>query len=160
MVVDGPDDDEALRVELRRRAMDLLARREHSRLELAHKLGQRVDEAAAGLIGPVLDQLETDGLLSDERFVESYVRMRRERGFGPLHIQQQLRERGIDDALAEAWLQEDDPEWQEVLREVIEKKTGSRQPPRPGSREHQKLQRFLHGRGFTAAQIQPLFRDT
>lgn len=153
MVLDTDSGEDALRVELRRRAMDLLARREHSRYELAQKLRQRIDDATTERIDAVLDALERDNLLSDERFVESYIRLRRERGFGPLHIQQQLRERGVDDALIETCLQIDDPDWLQSLHEVLDKKTGGNELPAPGSREHRKLQRFLHSRGFTPAQI-------
>ena len=56
---------------LRERALRLLARREHSRAELARKLEQ------AGFvhydIAPLLDTFEAQNWLSDRRFAESYV---------------------------------------------------------------------------------------
>ena len=57
--------------DLRERALRLLARREHSRAELARKL------EAAGFareeIALLLDAFEAKNWLSDQRFAESYV---------------------------------------------------------------------------------------
>ncbi|MEK1907640.1 MAG: recombination regulator RecX, partial [Pseudomonas sp.] len=50
-------------VAVRRTAMDLLARREHGRVELARKLRQR--GAADELIDSALDRLAEEGLLSE-----------------------------------------------------------------------------------------------
>ena len=57
--------------ELRSRAIKLLARREHSRVELARKLGRYGSEDD---IQTVLANLQTCGLLSDARYAEAYVR--------------------------------------------------------------------------------------
>src|SRR5579885_2595342 len=73
--------------------MELLARREHSRRELAAKLKRHHPDAA--LIERVLSGLEAERAQSDDRFVSEYVRQRSEKGYGPLRIQQELRQRGI-----------------------------------------------------------------
>jgi regulatory protein len=52
--------------DVRRVAMDLLARREHSVLELTRKLQARGFEPQ--LVDAALQQLVADGLLSDARF--------------------------------------------------------------------------------------------
>ncbi len=49
--------------------MDLLARREHSRLELYQKLKQKKFEP--NIINTELDKLSDEGLQSDERFAEA-----------------------------------------------------------------------------------------
>ena len=101
--------------EVRRFAMDLMARREHSRYELAQKLRKRCARRAVlegaeegpdtdSLIEEVLDKLCSDELLSDRRFVESYITYRQRAGFGPLKVAAELRERGISDQLANAAL--------------------------------------------------------
>ena len=73
--------------------MGLLARREHSRLELSRKLLKR------GFERPVVDQvlayLTADGSLSEQRFQADYVNARINRGFGPLRISAELRDRGV-----------------------------------------------------------------
>ena len=59
--------------------MDLLARREHSALELRRKLLVReFDEAT---VDRVLAQLQRDRLQCDARFTESYVHHRANAGF-------------------------------------------------------------------------------
>ncbi|OZA42250.1 MAG: recombination regulator RecX, partial [Hydrogenophilales bacterium 17-61-76] len=56
---------------LRERALGLLARREHSRVELTRKLEQAGFDAAD--IRTLLDGFEAKKWLSDQRFAESYV---------------------------------------------------------------------------------------
>src|SRR3989338_9583768 len=107
--------------EVRRAAMDLLARSEHSRAEAVAKLQQKFPELVQHF-DEVLDQLEQDGLLSDERFAEAYVRYRRSRGFGPLLIRQELRGNGIDATLLEAVIDLRAEEWLDTLRDLIARK--------------------------------------
>jgi len=58
-----------------------LAMREHSRLELHNKL-QKKDYADGVDINKLLDELEENDYLNEERFAESYIRHRASRGFG------------------------------------------------------------------------------
>ena len=55
-------------------AMNLLARREHSYVELERKLKQR--GFADSVIEQALQRLQEQGLQSDQRFVESFIRAR------------------------------------------------------------------------------------
>ena len=84
---------------IRKKAMDLLARREHSEQELRRKLKTR--DYDADEIDEVLRGLKQDHLLSDERFTEVYVNHRFNAGVGPLKIRYELRQKGITDALAD-----------------------------------------------------------
>ena len=83
--------------------MNLLARREHSTRELRDKLlvrGFEEDE-----ITPALQLLSQEGLLSDERFTESFIHWRIGRGSGPLKIRAELRQRGVaDEIIATGWM--------------------------------------------------------
>jgi regulatory protein len=131
----------------RRRAMDLLARREHSRLELERKLAARsFDEA---LVADVLDELERDGLLSAERFVQSFVETRYARGQGPRRIVRELAERGVE---APAGLLDDARfDWDALARATRARRFG---PDAPASFEDKARQaRFLEYRGFSHDQI-------
>ena len=73
--------------------MDYLARREHGRTELLNKLtkfgfdSNTADDAVAELID--------DGLQSDTRFAEAFVRSRITQGKGPAKIRADLRESGV-----------------------------------------------------------------
>ncbi len=102
----------------------------------------------------MLDRLEEQGYLSDQRFLEEYIIVRRRKGFGPVRIRAELQERGIADTLISIALDEDAQEWRDLLQQVAQRKFGEI-PPR-GSREQAKLARFLEQRGFSAAQISNL----
>ena len=77
---------------LRSRAMRFLARREHSRAELARKLAPIAAEGEG--VEALLDELATKGWLSDARYAELAVRSRARR-FGPLKVAHQLRVKGV-----------------------------------------------------------------
>ncbi len=128
----------------RHRALDYLSRREHSNLELSHKLKRKGFEH--NTIDSVLIQLRTDNLQSDERFMDSYVRMRTHKGFGPLRIQQELRERGIN-----IDLERNDEGWNARAHQARTKRFGQEIPE--DQRERAKQMRFLQSRGFTHVQI-------
>lgn len=134
---------------LRRRAMDFLARREHSRHELAGKLQDRFPEADRETIDAVLDQLAGESLQSDQRFAEEYLRMRMRRGFGWLRIRADLQARGVDQEII-ASLSRPDEEWLSLAERLIDSRLGGQGGLAPGSRDHQRLFRFLQGRGFSA----------
>ena len=144
--------EKTLRTTLRRAAMDLLARREHSRVELHDKLKRKYAEHDS-LIPEILDQLEQDNLLSDDRFTEAYVRYRQNRGFGPLLIAQELRNKGISNALMHAHLQADDEQWQAHLNELIMRKSKHAVLSQLDMKARQKLFRFCLSRGFSSDQI-------
>jgi regulatory protein len=131
----------------KRIAIDLLARREHSRLELERKLATRGFPEA--VIAPALDTLEQSGLLVATRFTESFIRSRLAKGQGPVRIRAELAERGVGDA-AEA-LRGSDIDWLASARAVLRKRFGA-EPPRD-YRERGKRARFLQYRGFTADQV-------
>ncbi|HEX5636173.1 MAG TPA: regulatory protein RecX, partial [Gammaproteobacteria bacterium] len=84
------------------RALGLLARREHSAVELKRKLQQKGYNSSD--IDTELSQLQRDGSLSDRRFTEAYVNMRMNRGYGPMRILAELRDRGIPAELANEYL--------------------------------------------------------
>ncbi len=106
----------------------------------------------AALAAEVVRQLEAERLLSDDRFMESLIRARRERGYGPLRIQKELQEKGVAPEAIEHWLDVMDSEWLEDIRRVQRKKFGASVPKNFAERARQA--RFLQYRGFTYDQIQ------
>ncbi|NIW86811.1 MAG: regulatory protein RecX [Gammaproteobacteria bacterium] len=135
--------------EIRRKALELLAAREHTRVELARKLRRRGSPAPA--IEQTLDALAAEGHLSDDRFAEAYVRRRAGAGFGPLRIQQELRERGVDPGVIAGHLDAEAHDWVARAAQAREKRFG-RAPP-ANRREWLRQARFLDYRGFTGEQI-------
>ena len=125
-------------------AMDLLARREHSRRELIDKLklrgfeGQEVEE--------YLDRLAERGLQSDERFVQSFISQRSQNGYGPLRVRQELRQKGIEDSTISHHFEAMDIDWQQVAVDVWRKKYN--RAPGSDMKLRAKQTRFLQYRGF------------
>lgn len=140
--------------DIRRKAMDLLARREHSVAELRRKL------LAKGYAQPAVDEqlglLEQESLLSDQRFAESYVNFRSKKGFGPVRIRQELKEKGVDATLIEEYLDNNDC-WRNIAKEVREKRFGTTLPK--DYKDIAKQMRFLQYRGFSNEQVRHLFDD-
>lgn len=142
---------------LRRRAMDYLARREYSRYELQCKLREKFAIPDDAMIASVLDRLEADNLLSNTRFAESYARSRISRGYGPLYIRFQLKQRQVDSVLIDQVLSFDDDDWTDVLADALAKKAVD--VPERGSKQWLKLQRFSQSRGFSLAHFNAAFQD-
>jgi regulatory protein len=130
-------------------ALELLARREHSRRELTRKLVTR--GFPDDVIVPVLDELERSGSLADARFTDSFVRSRVAKGQGPQRIRAELAERGIGDADADEALRGSDVDWRATIRAVRRKKFGAELPTDYAERARQA--RFLQYRGFSTEQI-------
>ncbi|MBS0001944.1 MAG: regulatory protein RecX [Thioalkalivibrio sp.] len=89
----------------------LLARREHSRAELARKLEQR--GFAASLVTSALARLRDDGYLSEERFAHSLARHRVDQGYGELRIRAELAHHALSGEVVEQALLELDADWVE-----------------------------------------------
>ena len=87
-----------------RRAVGLLARREHTRLELERKMG-RVAGATPEKIAQALDRLEAENLLSEERFAEEFTRSRMN-GWGRRKLERELQRRGVSRQLAQSTLEQ------------------------------------------------------
>lgn len=141
-------------VAVRRVAMDLLARREHGRVELVRKLRQR--GAPQELIDSALDRLTEEGLLSEARYLESFVASRGRAGYGPLRIREELAQRGLPRPDIEQALSETGVDWGEQLRELWQRKFAGQVPV--DMREKAKQARFLAYRGFSQEQIGRLLR--
>ncbi|MDE0658045.1 MAG: regulatory protein RecX [Gammaproteobacteria bacterium] len=137
----GVDERRAI---IRDAAVRLLARREHSRLELARKLGSRGHPD--DLIEETVADLADDGLQSDDRFAQAFVRSALGRGQGPLRIRAGLAERGINSDIASTYFDLDADEWRERAASALYKRFGS--APVESRADWARRARFLAGRGF------------
>ena len=141
-------------VSLKARAVGYLSRREHSRAELARKLRPYAQGDDGGAeIEAVLDDLQREGWLSNERYAQSLVH-RRAPQRGTARIVQELRQQGLPDAVvAQAREQLKATEYERALA-VWTKRYGNKpagQPPDPA--EYARQARFLAGRGFSHETI-------
>jgi regulatory protein len=109
---------------------------------------------AEAIAAEVVRQLEAERLLSDDRFMESLIQARRNRGYGPLRIQKELQEKGVAPEAIADWLDATSRDWIDDIRRVQRKKFGAHLPRNYTERARQA--RFLQYRGFTYDQIQQL----
>ena len=142
------------KAKVRKKAMDFLARREHSEQELRQKLKTR--EYDADEIEDALNALKSDGLQSDLRFADSYVNHRVNAGIGPTKIRFELRQKGINDELADKFLEPLSGCWEAMMRQQRVKKFGENIPDDYNAR--MKQARFLQNRGFSPESVMRLFR--
>lgn len=132
------------------KAMELLARSEHSRFLLARKLLQR--EFPEGVIRDCLDALEERGLLDDRRFAEQWVASRvRRRPEGQTALIAGLQSRGVDGGLAREVVEAFRAEFPEELERALER-AGARILRRRGCTAAE-LREKLHKRGFRPSEI-------
>lgn len=137
-------DGEKLASIAKEQALRLLARRDHSRVELRRKLTARGNPDA--LVEATLAWLVDSGLQSDQRFAESFVRSALNRGHGERKIRASLRTHGISDTLAATFLRLDDEQWSGLAIKAARKRFG--ETPPKDALELGKRVRFLVNRGF------------
>lgn len=140
-------------IPLRDKALAYLARREHTRLELARKLlhaGYAEEE-----INTVLDELSQRGWLSSKRFAENFVTQKQAR-FGSQKLAYELRQKGVEESIVQQTLAEAKETELERAREVWRRKFGH---PPADQKEKARQVRFLQSRGFNADSIRRILAD-
>ncbi|QTN22912.1 recombination regulator RecX [Rhizobacter sp. AJA081-3] len=151
---------------LKARALQWLAQREHSRVEMQRKLlpharAQAAQREADGdaadpmaRVAEVLDWLEANRYLSQQRFVESRIHVRAAR-HGNLRIQQELAQHGLaPDADAAQSLKASELD---RAREVWSRKFDA---PAADASGRARQARFLTGRGFSAETVRRVLRES
>ena len=138
---------------LRERALRHLARRDHSRAELARKLAAHGD---ADEIDAVIERMGELGLQSDTRYAEAFVRGKAGR-FGASRLRSELARRGIDrdlinEAIAGECVESEADRARAVLRARFT------EPP-ADAREWARQARFLQTRGFAPDLIRKLLKE-
>jgi regulatory protein len=128
----------------RERAINLLARREHSRKELNDKLLQKGFEQPE--ITEALDSLQAKNWLSDQRFTESWIRHRVNTKHGKLKICYELTLKGVNKTIINQTLNDLSLDWFEVAVKAWHKKY--RKLPIDHT-ERAKQIRYLNSRGFS-----------
>ena len=136
--------------ELKARALGALARREHSRAELARKLAPYAEsrEALQGL----LDELERKKQLSDERYAETRAHQLA-RKYGPARIVQDLRAKGVGEETVESLAAGVRADELERARAILARKYRA---PADTPEERARRARFLQSRGFAPEVIRRL----
>ena len=106
-------------------AVRLLGTREYSVLELFTKLQRRF---LSDVVSEVITELQNLGLLCNTRYGEAFCRSRIDRGYGPMFIQRELEQNGLDKGLIETLLAPYSEQWLAMAIVQVEKKV---RMPRP-----------------------------
>ncbi len=138
---------------LKQSAISLLAQRDYSRESLDKKLQMLSKDYK--LVQTVLDELEQERLLKNDRFAESFVRQHISRGKGPVRIKQELEQKGISAEVIRDALKMEAVDWQALAESTRYKKFGKAYPLNP--KEKHKQIRFLQYRGFPVDIVMKLF---
>ena len=132
-------------VELRARALRLLARREHSRQELEGKLAPHAGSSED--LQALISGLKQKNQFSEERFAEERAR-KLARKYGAARIRQDLKAKGVPEDLI-ARLSSSEDELQKA-KAILERKYRA---PAATREERAKRMRFLQSRGFSSEVI-------
>lgn len=132
------------------KAIQLLARREYSYVELASKL---VAFAGDLDVEPVMARLLAEGYQSDRRFVESFIRMRISQGHGLIRIRFDLKRKGVAAELIAELLESMQVDWFELALEQYRRKYRAKLDV-ADYKEKNKRMRYLSQRGFSFDEIQ------
>lgn len=144
----------APQLSLKARALRFLSMREHSRLELGRKLARHAEEGDD--VEALLDFLEKNNWLSQERFSESLIHRRAAR-YGNSRIVAELQSHGVQgEALQELKSGLADSET-ERCREVWSRKFGT---VAADQQERNKQMRFLIQRGFSQRAVQKALKGS
>ncbi|MEQ5138612.1 MULTISPECIES: regulatory protein RecX [Providencia] len=146
--------------ELYQYALFLLSRRDYGKAELFARMKRRMYEKNEGIIDEqliegVLDKLSEQHFLDDDRVVSLLLKGYARKGYGPLRIKQEMRQKGFAETLVEHHFAELDVDWFEKAAEVRSKKFGDEIPT--DFKEKGKQIRYLQYRGFFGDMIFELF---
>jgi len=132
---------------LKARALRFLSMREHSRLELGRKLARHAEEGDD--VEALLDFLEKNNWLSQERFAESLIHRKASR-YGNSRVMAELQSHGVNgEALAELKSELASSEKARAV-EVWRRKFGT---VAQDAAERSKQMRFLMARGFSSGAV-------
>jgi regulatory protein len=127
-------------------AVAMLSRRECSRAELRRRLLRRAQPAVTEAeVDRVLDLVQAQGLLSEERFIEEFIRARTAR-FGPVRLRHELLRRGVDKDRIHAALSAHQGNELATAQALWQKRF---KLPATDPRERARQARFLAARGFS-----------
>ena len=139
--------------DIRKKLLDFLSRREYSFKELIFKLKDRVNSSEK--LFQELEKLKEEGLQSDERFTESFIRSRSIKGFGPEKISNELRSKGVEENLIKKMVYSQELDWRMILKKEFDKKYS--QSEIYNLEDISKIKRFFFQRGFLHDEINELF---
>ncbi|ELZ5941042.1 regulatory protein RecX [Providencia vermicola] len=147
--------------ELYQYALFMLSRRDYGTEELNARMKRRMYEKNEGivdetLIERVIARLSEQHFLDDTRVLELHFQSYIRKGYGPLRIKQELRQKGFAATLIDQQFENTDVDWFELAATVRRKKFSDDIPS--DFKEKSKQIRYLQYRGFSGDMIFEQFR--
>ena len=140
--------------DIRLKIMNALSRREHSEKEIYLKFVNLVNSKDT-LLEEIL-KLKEEGLISNQRYAEAYIRSRFHSGFGPIRIKYELEKKGVIESIIKTAFQETDLDWDDKLKSEFKKKYESNDMK---SLNDNKISKFFLYRGFDLEKISKLIKN-
>ncbi|WP_176701313.1 regulatory protein RecX [Gilliamella sp. Gris3-2] len=151
------------------KAVQLLAQRDHSSYELsqkmifffAKKLQSTEDEYHDQLstlkaeIQDVVEYCINQNWINDTHYIEKYIVMRANKGYGKYKIAMELKQRGLSVDLSHQLLQTSDINWENLAYKQLLKKIKQIKPE--NNNKKQKAIQFLVARGYTQDDIKAAY---
>ena len=133
------------------RALSLIARRPRSRWELEDYLKRKDSEPE--IIEKTLNKLSDSGYVDDVKFAQAWVRTRRLlKPTSKRRLQQELRQKRVDNEAIEKVLEEDEADEREVLRSLVERKA-KRYP------DKLKFMQYLLRQGYNYGDVKEVLEE-
>ena len=106
-------------------------------------------------IAQELTRLANEGLQSDARLAEAFIRARTNKGRGPVKIRAELKQKGVATAVIDAAFNNAEVKWRELATGVTLKKFGKEFGDQGPIRLQDKarVERFLRQRGFIPGDL-------
>tara|TARA_Y200000002_G_C22418553_1_gene552895 strand:- start:109 stop:558 length:450 start_codon:yes stop_codon:yes gene_type:complete len=140
--------------DIRLKIMNALSRREHSEKEIYLKFINLVD-SKNNLLEEIV-KLKEEGLISNQRYAEAYIRSRFHSGFGPVRIKYELGKKGVIETMIIKAFQETDLDWDDKLKSEFKKKYESNEVK---NLNINKISKFFLYRGFDLEKISKLIKS-
>ncbi|MWP45894.1 regulatory protein RecX [Gilliamella sp. Pas-s27] len=151
------------------KAVQLLAQRDHSSYELSQKITFFFAKKLSPLDEDYHDQLTklkteiqdvigyciNQKWINDEQYIEKYIVMRANKGYGKYKIAIELKQRGLPTDLSHQLLQMSDINWGSIAHEQLLKKLKQIKPQ--NNNKKQKGIQFLIARGYTQDDIKTAY---
>ncbi|MWP62834.1 regulatory protein RecX [Gilliamella sp. Pas-s25] len=147
------------------KAVQLLAQRDHSSYELSQKITfffakkqQSTDEESQSQLAKlkieiqdVIEYCINQNWINDEQYIEKYIVMRANKGYGKYKIAMELKQRGLSVDLSRQLLQRVNINWEDLAHQQLIKKL--KQINHKNNNKKQKCIQFLISRGYTQDDI-------
>lgn len=129
--------------------INLVSRREHSRLEVKQKLLQKAYPPQ--LVEQAISSCCESDYINDTRYCSSFIRIKSNKGFGLTRIKMELKQKGINAERIQQSIEELELDWFQLALQCYRKKYAS--VAICDFKERQKRQRYLFSRGFDSEQV-------